>query len=307
MRRLIIPLLLLLVPLTASDTLRVALHLGEPFAVETEEGYSGFAVEYLEKAFDKTDIELSFLGFNKVESTLVAVKQGHSDFAIGSIPITKEIERQGIDFTMPYFNAGQGILVGAEETHAFVLFLYRNLVMLALTLVVGLVYWTETTEDKRRLNLLSKEQLTTLVGIFAVFALVYFFWSGMSAVLDTKAINRIPRIESTGELFGLRIAAVKETVGESMITAFSENTVLYDSVEEAVYALYTGEVHAVIHDWAQLSSRQDETKLLLPIRLKQHYYGLAFPDNSKLIEVFNLFQLDMLESGEYEKLYNKYF
>lgn len=307
MRKLIIPLLLLLVPLTASDTLKVALNLGEPFAVETEEGYSGFAVEYLEKMFDETDIGLSFLGFNSVDGTLIAVKQGHSDFAMGSIPITKEIERQGIDFAIPYFNAGQGVLVKAEETHAFVLFLYRNLAMLALTLIVGLFYLYETSEGSNKLNLVSREQLTTLVSIFAIFAAIYFFWSGMSAVLDTKATNQVTRIKSTGELFGLRIAAVKGTIGESMVTDFSENTVLYDSVDKAIYALTTGEVHAVIYDWASLSSKQNDKMLLLPIKLKKHYYGIAFPANSKLIEIFNLFQLDLLESGEYEKLYNKYF
>lgn len=304
MRKLILPLLLLLVPLTASDTLRVALNLGEPFVIETEEGYSGFAVEYLEKMFDKTDIGFSFLGFNKVDSTLIAVKQGHSDFAMGSIPITKETEMKGIDFAIPYFTAGQGVLVSAEEINAFPLFLQRNIVMIIISLIIGLVYLLERSD---RFRVISKEQLTFLVSIFAIVATIYFFWSGMDALLDTKEINRVPRITSTGELYGLRIAAVKETIGESIVMGLSENTILYDTVDEAVYALTTGEVHAVIYDWASLSSRQNEKMLLLPIRLSQHYYGIAFPDDSKLIEIFNLFQLDMFESGEYDKLYDKYF
>jgi ABC-type amino acid transport substrate-binding protein len=340
MRKLIIALSLFLVPLTASDTLRVALKLSAPFAVETTDGYSGFTVEYLERMFDKTNIALSFTGHTQVDGTLTAVKVGEADFAAGSISVTREREGAGIDFALPYFDSGMGLLVKAEESGGFLAFLMNNWQtigsLLLFMAVVGVVIWL-IERDGNHTNAEGSFSDNPLEGITAgfwwvwvtmttigygdytpkkwsgrvitiiVFTFgVYLFGSALSNMVDNK-LHQTSSIAELVDVYKLSVAGITGTTSEDIVTEICKNPVLYGSLEEAKAALDAGKVDAVVYDWPILHLQQDESTLLLPIRFNKQYYSIAFPDNSMLIELFNLFQLDMLESGEYNKLYNKYF
>ena len=86
----------------------------EPFEYEVDGQYTGFDVEVMQAVADELDLDMEFVstGFTAITSGS-AMAANQCDIAASAITITEERE-EAIDFTSPYFDADQSLLVKAD-------------------------------------------------------------------------------------------------------------------------------------------------------------------------------------------------
>jgi polar amino acid transport system substrate-binding protein len=87
----------------------------EPFEYEEGGTYTGFDVEIMQAIADELGLELEFVntGFDAITSG-TAMAGGQCDVAASAITITEEREKN-IDFSDPYYNAAQSLLVKKDS------------------------------------------------------------------------------------------------------------------------------------------------------------------------------------------------
>jgi ABC-type amino acid transport substrate-binding protein len=86
----------------------------EPMEFLDENGeFAGIDVDVAREIALRLNLEIEFVNYGWDE-LFVAVKAGEVDFAISSITITDERSQEML-FSIPYFNAGQVIVVSAED------------------------------------------------------------------------------------------------------------------------------------------------------------------------------------------------
>ena len=87
----------------------------EPFEFEVDGAYTGFDVELMEAVAGEIGLELEFIstGFDAITSGS-AMASDQCDIAASAITITGERE-ENIDFSSPYFDASQSLLVKKDS------------------------------------------------------------------------------------------------------------------------------------------------------------------------------------------------
>ncbi len=102
--------------LVAADKLTVCSEIPyEPFEFEVDGQYTGFDFDVMQAVADELDLEMEFVstGFTAITSGS-AMAANQCDIAASAITITAERE-EAIDFTSPYFDADQSLLVKADS------------------------------------------------------------------------------------------------------------------------------------------------------------------------------------------------
>ena len=86
---------------------------------------------------------------------------------------------------------------------------------------------------------------------------------------------------------------------------------LAENFDDLIRGLKTGHVDAVVYDAPALmyAAKNDPTIKVVGRMFDEQKYGIAFPqgDRSPYKEMFNIGILEMQRSGEYQKIYNKWF
>ncbi|MDJ0663409.1 MAG: transporter substrate-binding domain-containing protein [Acidimicrobiia bacterium] len=102
--------------LVAADKLTVCSEIPyEPFEFEVDGQYTGFDYDVMQAIADELDLEMEFVstGFTAITSGS-AMAANQCDIAASAITITPERE-EAIDFTSPYFDADQSLLVKGDS------------------------------------------------------------------------------------------------------------------------------------------------------------------------------------------------
>ena len=102
--------------LVKADTLTVCSEIPyEPFEFEENGVYVGFDVDVMQAIADQLGLQMEFIGtgFDAITSG-AAMAANQCDIAASAITITPERE-QNIDFSDPYYNAAQSLLVKKES------------------------------------------------------------------------------------------------------------------------------------------------------------------------------------------------
>ncbi len=105
--------------LVTADTLTVCSEIPyEPFEYEVDGEYTGFDVDLMQAIADELGLTLEFLGtgFDAITSGS-AMAANQCDIAASAITITEEREAN-IDFSDPYFDAAQSLLVKKDSGYA---------------------------------------------------------------------------------------------------------------------------------------------------------------------------------------------
>ena len=139
------------------------------------------------------------------------------------------------------------------------------------------------------------------------------FASFTAAIASSLAVNEL-RSEISGptDLPGHRVATVERSAGEAYLSTAGVGPVLVSDIDQAYDLLARGEVDAVVFDAPVLrfhASRQGEGEVVTvgPIFEKVRY-GLVLSENdAELRERLNLALLDLIESGVYQQLHDKWF
>jgi glutamine transport system substrate-binding protein len=120
-------------------------------------------------------------------------------------------------------------------------------------------------------------------------------------------------IKSLEDLEGRVVATKLGTTSEDFVkkNARAKDVKLFPNIDGAYMELGTGGADAVLFDspavlyYAQTAGK-DKVKVVGPLYMGQSY-GIAFPSGSPLREKVTIEILKLMESGEYAKIYKKWF
>ena len=139
------------------------------------------------------------------------------------------------------------------------------------------------------------------------------FASFTASIASSLAVNELRSgITGPSDLPGHRVAAPAGSAGEAYLSTIGVGPVLVDEIDEAYQLLEEGEVDAVVFDAPVLrfhASRQGagEVSTVGPL-FEKVQYGLAVGSaNAELRERLNLALLELIESGVYGRLHDRWF
>ena len=152
-----------------------------------------------------------------------------------------------------------------------------------------------------------------------VFALVWIalgtlvFASFTASIASSLAVNEL-RSEISGpqDLPGHRVATVTRSAGETYLSTIGVGSVPVDDIEQAYGLLAEGDVDAIVFDAPVLRFHaaregQGEVATFGPA-FEKVQYGLAVSeDDAEFRERLNLALLDLIESGVYGQLHDRWF
>ena len=150
---------------------------------------------------------------------------------------------------------------------------------------------------------------------FALFWMIagYFVFASFTAsITSTLAVEELRGdINGPEDLSGHKVATVGGTVGESYLESRGIGPVTFDVIEDAYPALIEGEVDAIVFDAAVLQfyaahSGAGEVRTVGQV-FDQVRYGIAVGPDPERREAINLALLELIESGVYDQLHDKWF
>jgi ABC-type amino acid transport substrate-binding protein len=206
-----------------------------PFEFSPRGKPKGFDIDLMNEIARRAGFEVRYQNV-QFDSILRGLDAGLFDASISAMSITPEREKQ-LDYSDPYFNADQALLVAGDSK------------------IKAIDDLTEAT-----------------VGVQA---------------------------GSTGQLKG------EDLYDDGQIGEIKQ----YMTIGEALSALKAGKIDGVIYDISAVNKKVTENKG--EIRYVEsiptgEQYGIAFPEDSVLVEPVNQALAEMKEDGTYEKLYKKW-
>jgi len=308
-----------------------------PFSIKNPDGsWSGISIELWKEIALRMNVDYEFREYDLV-GLLNAVENGDVDVGIAAISVTSERELV-MDFSHPYFTSGLGIavpkqpegLAGSVKAMLSTSIIKILGALFAGLLIAGIIIWSlekkhsETTFSRKPVRGISDGfwwaavTLTStgygdkvpatcggrIVAIIWMFAGI-FFVSTFTAVLATAFTTSQlqARIHGPEDLDSAVIGAVAGATTETYLIDERLQYTSYATLPEALDALSTGEIDAVVHDAPILSYIIAQNELRELAVLGQQFdfqaYAIALPSGSPLEEEINRALLLTIEKPEF--------
>ncbi|MCH7492288.1 transporter substrate-binding domain-containing protein [Patescibacteria group bacterium] len=151
-----------------------------------------------------------------------------------------------------------------------------------------------------------------LVGIFTIVTGVSIFGLIIAKLASLFTLTTLKyQINSYGDLNGKKVATKSHTVGVDELSKIGAKVVTVDEIEQAFALLENNEIEAVVFDAPViqhfLQTQDGEKFISVGGVFAPNTYGIAVQSNSRLRELINREILRLVESGEYDMLYKKWF
>jgi len=151
--------------------------------------------------------------------------------------------------------------------------------------------------------------------IAAVWMFVGIIWfAGLTATLSSAlTVDRITHGEITDlpDLYGKRVAVIEDTTSEEFLRYHNVKLVLTKTLDELLGKLKGGEADAVVYDAPPLmyAAKLDPTIKVVGRMFAHQNYGIVFPNTGGefLKELFDIEIMLSRKTGEYQKIYDKWF
>ena len=324
-------------------SLRIAVEVMAPCVMKSDEAYTGFEIELWEEISKELGLEFSYYETD-MDGIFRDLVEGKAQVGFSCITITYERE-QRVDFSHHTLDSGLRILVSNEKAFSLlepVKSLFSPLVMKALTylglflIVCGHVFWWV----EKGKHLISKNYFP---GIFQAFwyVMVTMTTVGYGDIVPRKWVGRVMAflvmligigffgwaiaqlssaitlqklhsdITDERDLRNKMVATVAGTTSVDALDDLGAIVVPVKVMDEAIEKLLQHKVDAVVFDsptilyYAHYEAAGKVTVVgnLFDIQ----YYGFLFPQGSELREPVNRALLKMHETGQYDKIFNKWF
>ena len=134
-----------------------------------------------------------------------------------------------------------------------------------------------------------------------------------ASIASSLAVSELEAdISAPAHLRGHRVATLAHTAGESYLTELGVGPVLVDQIEHAYQLLDDGEVDAVVFDAPVLryhAARSGDGEIITTGGVFDHVQNgfMVAPGNAELRENINRSLLELLESGAYDQLFDRWF
>jgi len=331
---------------TSDPTLRVGLYLSPPFVMESENGYSGMAVELWEGMADDLGLRFRYEVFPTIAALVSATETSTIDVAVTNLTITRD-RAERIEFTHPWFDAGLRIMVHDEAGASFSsiieglavsghlrAYAWIGGVIVLATLILTLFDRRFDKNFPKRWRDGVAESFYTVMSVATsgrpparknLFGWLGRFWqalwlvcgvavlayvtSSVTSVMTTLALTS--EINAVEDLPGKAVAAFEGSVGEGYAQAQGLRPRAFANVDRAVDALILGRVDAIIADAPVLEyyahTHPEQPVSVVGAIFEPDKYGFGLPDNSSLVRPLTVALIGAHEAGEIEAIRARYF
>lgn len=336
----------LAVPATAQETLKVATVERKPFSFKTESNWVGFTVDLLEEVGLRRGWTFEFVEHQDFDGMLNAVRTLQADFAAANISITSQREAE-MDFSQPIFDAGLIVLtpLGGGANIFSVLF-SRDLLLWvggAILLLLGAgvlisrfetkpsavkdddyddgkigsvgegIWWAVNVVTQAGFEIPSPK---TRGGRLLAFALILTglfavsaFVAQITASLTVSELSS--QVDSYNDLHGKRVGTTTASTSAQFLDQVRIDYESFPNLDAMFGALEAGELDAVVHDAPILgyyASHEGKGRFELAGRIfRPEKYGVAMIAGHRAKEEFNQTLLQIREDGTYDDLVIRWF
>ncbi|MFC2173596.1 transporter substrate-binding domain-containing protein [Acidobacteriota bacterium] len=338
----------LAVEVRAAERLLVDVKAAPPFVIVNDKAgeVSGFSIDLMNAVAGtlKPEREITYHVSDGIAAHLEYVRAGRADAGIAATTVTA-LREQSIDFSHPIYQSSLDILVRAKGGFGAVWrkVLSRELVtILAALLIFVLVFSHLIWAIERGGPLFSKRwfpgvgqgiwwsfvTMSTVgygdyvprrpagrfLAIIIIFAGIALFGMAVATITALMTVNQLRSdIRGPDDLLGRRVAVISGSTGERAMEQRGVVIWKADNLDQAVSALESKEVDAIVHDRPLLQyylKRVGKVKLTLVGKgFNPSYYAVTFPPESPLREEFNHALLTLMEDDGalYSRLHHKWF
>ncbi len=148
-----------------------------------------------------------------------------------------------------------------------------------------------------------------LVWMFSGLFVLAYFTAGIATAFTIDELNR--GVDEPTELRGRAVGAVIDSAATDFLERQGIAATEYVSADEAYDALLDGRVEAVVHDAAILqhfvATNERGGATISSLVFAESGFGFAMPPDSELTEAVNRSLLELIESGDFAELHEKWF
>jgi polar amino acid transport system substrate-binding protein len=306
----------------------------------------GFDIELFNKIAEKIGIgKIHYRQVSSFKEMFTGIESGLADAATSGITITSKREKE-MDFSHRYLEADIKALVKAEKENGFKAvfgaIFKKNVIILILIVILfallcSLILWVleRKISENQKVNPLrvifdffymvivtvstvgyGDRTAKTIVGKFMVVLVILSGLAIFGCYIGTVTTNiQFDRVKSDinniHDLQNKKIATVANTYAAEVISNENIGSKVYKSekIEDAIALLKDGTVSAVIFDAPPLLcfARQNTGFAVSDFSIRLQDYGYALPTNSPWRDKINQAILELQESGDYQRIYDKWF
>lgn len=314
-----------------------------PFAIKTEEGWDGIAIELLRRVAEEQGFQYRLQEMSLTEMLDATIK-GEVDAAAAAITINSERE-QVMDFTHPFSTAGLGVAI-RERTDLTWLSALKRMVsgpfiqslgaLLAILTSFGALVWlaerrsnsqfqrdpvkgvgsgiwwsavTMTTVgygDKAPVTLAGR-----IIGLIWMFASVIVISGFTASIASSLTIGQLDQaIRGVEDLRGKRVLTLPGSTSANYLDGQMIRFIPAPNLADALEQVAAGGADALVYDAPILrylvNERPDSNLRVLPTVLLRQDYGIALPSGSPFREGLNRQILRIIRTPEWASMLEGY-
>jgi ABC-type amino acid transport substrate-binding protein len=328
----------------APQTVRIAVKEFPPLVFKDQRG---FAIDMARAICRKNNLTPEFVYYDSVPEVLHAVETGACDLNLSGITITAEREKRvdfshpffDSGLMVAVLEAPLSSLWVLSTAVLRVIGLSIIVFLIGLSVVAHLIWLIERNDQdpkgfpkRYRQGIIDAYwwaivTMTTvgygdkcpkkIVGrmIAAVWMIIGIIWFAAFTATLTSAltINKLKHGEISGltDLAQRTVAVIKDTTSEEYMLKHDVTVMMVETYDDLIINLKTGVVDAIVYDAPVLmhAAKFDPDIQVVGQMFDEQRYGAVFPHGprNRLKEIFNIAILQMQDSGEYERLYRKWF
>ncbi len=307
----------------------------------------GFCIDLARIICEKNNLTPKFVRYENVPELLDAVANKEVHLAFSGITITAEREKRldfsqpffdaGLSIAI---RADRGKKWTVLSTALLKLVGYSVLILFfALTIVAHIIWFIEKNDDEPKGFSTSYGRgilgaywwavvTMTTVGygdkcprkvagrfIAAIWMIIGIMWfAGFTATLSSAlTIDHIEQgsISGLSDLNNKHVAVIRGTTSEYFLHYHNVKLLLAENIDDLANLLKNETADAIVYDAPALLflSKNDPSIQVVGDMFDKQRYGVVFPQNANhdLKEIFNIALIDMQKTGEYQKIYKKWF
>ena len=328
----------------SSQTIRIAVKEFPPFVFKD---LRGFCIDMAKIISERNELKPEFVYYKTVEDVLNAVETGECDANFSGITITAEREKRvdfshpffdsGLIVAVKE-NPENGLSKLALKILKVIG--YSVLVFLiGLTVVAHAIWFLEKSDNDPKSfpttykkgimdaywwavvtmttvgfgDKVPKKPIGRIIASIWMFVGIIWFAAFTATLTSSLTISRIGHgeIEGLKDLSDKRVAVIKGTTSENFMRYHDVTVMLAETLDDLIRSLKAETVDAVVYDAPALMyiAKKDTSIKVVGEMFDEQRYGVVFRQGAEhnFKEIFNVAILEMQKSGEYQKIYNKWF
>lgn len=330
----------------ATQPLTVGVYVHPPFVTEADGEFSGMAVELWQWLAAQLELESDYVEFSNVGELVDAAASGEVDVAVTNMTVIRE-RAERIDFTHPWFDAGQRIMVrenagggvsnliaGLSESGHLRAYAWIGIIIVIATILVTLFDRRFDRDFPRGWRDGLAEGFYTVMSVTTsgkpparknLFGWMGRFWQGLwlvcgiavlayvtssvTSVMTTLSLNS--QINSVADLPGRPVGVQPGSVSEEYARQAGLNIRHFDHVAQAAEALVDGRIDAIVDDAPVLEyyahTTPQQPVVVVGPIFAPDKYAFALPRRSELTRQISVELIGAHESGLIEDFKTQYF